>query len=137
MRNGDLKGQLESKESGLQQLLSWCKQSAAGLAHIHELGFIHRDVAVSTSWIQSLPLVNCSRLHECRLTYCSFLTSPSFKSRNVLLSASLTAKVADFGLARESPTDTYCKSSRKLGIHEWIMPSFFLIGLGISYKSVP
>lgn len=46
MRNGDLKGYLESKTYTPEQQVQWCAQAAAGLGHIAALGFIHRDVAV-------------------------------------------------------------------------------------------
>lgn len=47
MPQGDLKGYLAEKQYTSEQQVRWCLQIAKGLGHVNEVGFVHRDVAVS------------------------------------------------------------------------------------------
>ncbi len=53
MGYGALKGYLEKNDVSLEQKLLWAGDCCEGLAHVHSLGFIHRDVEVRNVLISS------------------------------------------------------------------------------------
>lgn len=53
MEYGSLKTYLETNEASLEQLVMWAGDCCEGLAHVHEKGFIHRDVAARNVLISS------------------------------------------------------------------------------------
>ena len=53
MEYGALKSYLEKKEVSMEQKLLWAGDCCEGLAHVHSLGFIHRDVAARNVLVSS------------------------------------------------------------------------------------
>ena len=53
MEHGSLKEHLEQHDISFEQQLLWAGDCCEGLAHVHSLGFIHRDVAARNVLVSS------------------------------------------------------------------------------------